>query len=149
MAFKLTEEVHNHIIDQAQELYPQQATGFLYGSGGKLKIVNHVLFIDNASSNPEANYRISEKDYLNAELYAVKNNLELLGVFNSSQKHFAVPTELDLQFAIPNFTYLKLSLFNRRVSDIKAWELNDFNMFEEKKLKLPEYDFNKNELQTA
>lgn len=149
MAIKLTEEVHDQIVDQAQELYPNQSTGFLFGIGGKLKIVNDVLFVSNTTSDTKANYRISEKDYLNAELYAVKHGLELIGVYHSSQKHFAVPTESDLAFALPNFTYLKLSLFNRRVSDIKTWELNDFNIFEEKNLKLPEFDFSESELQIA
>ncbi len=149
MAIKLSEEVQDEIIDFSQEQYPNQTTGFLFGIGGKLKIANEVKFVNNTASDQIDGYQINEKDYLNAELYAVKNQVELLGVYHSSQKHFAVPTEKDLSSALPNFSYIKVSLFNRRVSDLKSWTLNDFNIFQEEQVKLPEFDFSENELQIA
>src|SRR5690554_5085356 len=84
--------------DDATNAYPDECCGFMFGSEGNAgnRTVSCAVPVHNASvENRGRRFRISPRDYLNAEQYALDNDLMLLGVYHSHPDHPAAPSEHD------------------------------------------------------
>lgn len=78
-------------------------------------------------------FEIAPKEYLKAEDFAAKNKLVLLGIYHSHPDHPAVPSVSDRVSAQPYFSYVILSVVNKRFSAIRSWKLTDDLQFTEEK----------------
>ena len=116
-------EVQQNIIQEAVTAYPEVCTGFLYGQEeeGSRRIVTHVL------KHPST---ITSQDYEQAENYAEKQQLELLGVYYSRPDHSATPSVQDRSVAQPLLSYLIISVNNGKPGYMRSWRLNG-GVFEE------------------
>jgi|AP82_1055514.scaffolds.fasta_scaffold00035_13 proteasome lid subunit RPN8/RPN11 len=119
-------DVHRHLIST----YPHEGCGFFYGKIGERKEVLDVREVKNQNTeNPERAFEISGIDYVKAERYALENNLDLLGVYHSHPDHPAVPSEHDLRYALPNFSYIIVSVIRGEIAATSSWTLNEENKF--------------------
>ena len=125
----------------AVRTFPDECCGFLFGVEKRdERLVTDVLIVNNATEgDKKRRFEISPKDYMKAEQYAEKNNLQLLGIYHSHPNHPAVPSEHDRVAAQPWFSYIIISVINKDVDAIRSWRLNENNQFEEEKL--PDYQF--------
>ena len=117
----------------AVHTFPDECCGFIFGLQGNLKDdVKIALEVNNAEALDKNRYfKISSYDYLKAEHYAEQNNLALLGIYHSHPNHPALPSPDDTQFALPNISYLIISVYGQIVSEIKCWRLDENKMFTE------------------
>ncbi|WP_083257231.1 M67 family metallopeptidase [Arcticibacter eurypsychrophilus] len=76
-------------------------------------------------------FKINPYDYMKAERYAEQNNLALLGIYHSHPNQPALPSPDDKQFALPNISYLIISVSGRGVSAPKCWQLDEEQKFQE------------------
>lgn len=104
---------------------------FFFGIQGKFEDeVKIALEVKNDEASEKNRYfKISSYDYMNAERYAEKNNLALLGVYHSHPNHPALPSSEDTQLALPNISYLIISVYGQLISEIKCWQLDDNRRF--------------------
>jgi proteasome lid subunit RPN8/RPN11 len=125
----------------AVKTFPDECCGFLFGiEKSDDRLISDILIVNNAKEgDKKRRFEISPKDYMKAEQYAEKNNLQLLGVYHSHPNHPAVPSEHDRAAAQPWFSYIIISVINKNVDTIRSWRLNENNQFEEEKL--PDYQF--------
>jgi proteasome lid subunit RPN8/RPN11 len=125
----------------AVKTFPDECCGFLFGIEKRdERLITDILIVNNVKEgDKKRRFEISPKDYMKAEQYAEKNNLQLLGVFHSHPNHPAVPSEHDRAAAQPWFSYIIISVINKNVDTIRSWRLNENNQFEEEKL--PGYHF--------
>jgi proteasome lid subunit RPN8/RPN11 len=86
---------------------------------------------ENIAENRKDRFEISPLEYLNAERYADRNSLRLLGIFHSHVDHPAIPSESDRLSAYPELSYLIISVTNQKFKDIRSWRLNLSARFEE------------------
>jgi len=115
------------------EDYPNECCGFLYGAEGSVRVIHEAKpVLNKVTENRKRRFEISPKDYLAAELYAVKNDLTLLGVYHSHPDHPAVPSIHDFQQAVPFFSYIIISVSGNRVQSLRSWQLSDGYFVEEK-----------------
>lgn len=116
----------------AVEQSSDERCGFLFGSDmGKHRIISNIMEAENEALDRRRTFRISARNYLTAENYATCNNLDLLGIYHSHPNSAAVPSEFDRVCAQPYFSYIILSVMNKKVTAMRSWNLNNSSQFEE------------------
>ena len=109
--------------------FPDECCGFLYGrESDEERIITAAVPVENKKEgDKKRRFEISGIDYMKAEQHALKNKIDLLGVYHSHPQHPAIASEHDLKQAMPFFSYVILSVMDREIDDIKSWKLNKEN----------------------
>lgn len=116
----------------AAESVEEECCGFLFGyERNKDRVVTKIMKAVNVAEQKERRYEISPLEYLNAERFADRNNLMLLGFYHSHVNHPATPSESDRKGAYPGLSYVIISVTNQKFSDIRSWRLNESGRFDE------------------
>lgn len=122
-------------LRSAVEKTSDECCGFLFGTdSGSHRIVSTIMEVDNEAFDRRRTFRISPRNYLKAENFAACNNLQMLGIYHSHPDSPAVPSEFDRVAAQPYFSYLILSVMNRKMTDMRSWNLGDNAQFIEETL---------------
>ncbi|MEZ4982751.1 MAG: M67 family metallopeptidase [Saprospiraceae bacterium] len=129
----ITEEVEKFIQNHGAEYFPNECCGFLYGKEGDKREITLAKRVDNSKEGDQRRrFEISPKDYMDAERFAILNDLDLLGIYHSHPNHPAIASEHDLAKAMPFFSYLIISVNEGIPGDLKSWKLeNDERKFTE------------------
>ena len=105
--------------------YPEECCGAILGTfdaSSNKKIINEVIEIDNISNeDKKRRFMIKPEEYQRVESYAKEKSLILLGFYHSHPDHPATPSDTDLKFAWPFFSYLITT-----VNKSQAKETNSF-----------------------
>ena len=106
--------------------------GLFFGSAvDKDKMVIEAKPIINSKEGDQRRrFEISPIDYMKAERYAIEHNIELLGVYHSHPLHPAIPSEHDLEQAVPFFSYIIVSVDEKQINHTTSWQLNEGGQFE-------------------
>ena len=112
--------------ESAVAAYPEECCGFLYGSDtGPTVNVEAAISVDNRQQERRTHhYFISPEQYLEGEKFAERSGYELVGIYHSHPDHPAIPSQHDLDGALPGFVYLILSIRQGATSEQKWWELS-------------------------
>lgn len=115
-----------------------ECCGFFFGyDSGGLRTITKIMAVRNAApENRFRNFEIASHDYIQAEKFADQYNLQLLGVYHSHPNYPATPSEYDRIAAQPYFSYLILSVINKKFNAIRSWNLNGNFQFEEESLSI-------------
>ena len=98
----------NQLKQEAEAAYPHECCGGILGlKDNKNHIVKKLIPIENTSTeNKTRRFAVSDINYLKLESCADKEGLSLLGFYHSHPDHPAVPSQTDLNFAWPEFSYI-------------------------------------------
>lgn len=119
----------------AEATYPLECCGFFYGREGDDRQVIHALPVDNRKEGDQRRrFEVSPLDYMKAEKYALENGLDLLGVYHSHPDHPALPSEHDRKQALPNFSYIILSVRKGKAKELRSWRLKEAESFFDEEL---------------
>jgi proteasome lid subunit RPN8/RPN11 len=137
MKLNITKEAQQVIINDAEQSYPFECCGFLFGKeADDERVVAIAKEVNNdKAENKERRFEISAVDYMKAERFADENNLTLLGVYHSHPDHPAVPSEHDLKQALPFFSYTIVSVRKNKTDNILSWRLSEKGKFSQEKIK--------------
>lgn len=108
------------IKDHAQRDYPYECCGIIVGKfNGDEKTVTEIIPIINEKEeeNRHNRYLIPSKKVLEAEVYAIKNGLDIVGFYHSHPDHNAIPSAYDIEHALPVYSYLIVSVFDAKAVD--------------------------------
>lgn len=134
----LTEEHIKQIEAHGEKTYPYECGGMLIGRfENGVKMVFELLPMDNAMAESEQHNRvlITPKDVLRAERFAREKKLETVGYYHSHPDHPAIPSQFDLDHALPVWTYIIVSVEKGKAVDLRSWEMeNDRSKFNEELL---------------
>ena len=134
----LTEEHIKQIEAHGERTFPYECGGMLIGRFEQdQKTVVELLPMENAMSESEQHNRvlILPKDVLRAERYAREKKLDVVGYYHSHPDHPAVPSQFDLDHALPVWTYIIVSVREGKAADVLAWEMeNDRSKFNEEEI---------------
>ena len=121
----LTRELLQLIANHAQSTYPEECCGFLIGTTITEKWVRRVLPAPNSNHQSRTNrYSIDPVEIVRADETAQRESLDLLGIYHSHPDAPPQPSLIDRQFAWPTYTYLIVSIDNRVVKEVGAWQLS-------------------------
>ena len=113
-------------MSHARGTYPEECCGLLIGCNSNPRHVQLTFAARNAAQPPRfRRYRIDPIEFIHASNEARRTNLELIGVYHSHPDAPVEPSQVDLENAWPNFTYIVISLEKGALRDVGAWSLND------------------------
>ena len=120
---QLTPEIASAIRAHGRETYPHECCGALVGRD---KDVTSTVPLPNITDEgPRRRFRVSDLDYLRVERAADAAGAELLGFYHSHPDHPARPSQYDLDHALPNFSYIIVSVLAGVAEDMRSWKLRD------------------------
>lgn len=125
------------LLEDAVNAFPDECCGFLLGTSDEddRRIVTEIIVVNNAKEGDKRRrFAIAPLDYLKAEAYAEKKQLQLLGIYHSHPNHPAVPSEHDRVAAQPFFSYIIVSVLEKIPGALRSWRLNDDHHFEEEEV---------------
>ena len=130
-------DAKKRMIDDAVHAFPDECCGFLFGqeTADGTRIIQDLVVVNNAKEGDKTRrFEISPLDYMKAEQYAVDHSQLLLGVYHSHPNHPPIPSEHDRKAAQPWFSYIILSVLDRRFDRLRSWVLNEKEQFEEEQV---------------
>lgn len=138
MMIVLNEQVLGSITAHAERDYPHECGGMLIGrfEEGK-KSVAETFPLENAREEEARHNRvlILPKDVLRAERYAREKQLDVVGYYHSHPESPAVPSQYDLDHALPVWSYIIASVIESKVVDVRSWVMeNDRSKFNEEQI---------------
>ena len=132
-------EEHKKAIEAHGELtYPYECGGMLIGrfdEDGKRTVIE-TFPLENSSTEDQKNrVLILPKDVLRAERYARSKKLDVIGYYHSHPEDVAVPSQYDLDHALPVWSYIIVSVIAGKAADLRSWVMeNDRSKFNEEEI---------------
>ena len=135
----LSEQLIEQIEAHGERDYPHECGGMLIGhfDDEKGRRVVELLPMENASEESTRHNRvlILPKVVLRAERYARGNKLDVVGYYHSHPDDKAVPSQFDLDHALPVWSYVIVSVLQGKAVDVRSWEMeNDRSKFNEQEI---------------
>ena len=121
----LSRTLFSELEAQALEAYPHECCGALLGNvTNDTKHCVELRRIDNSSTeNKQRRFAITAQDYSAVEAYAKKVDRTLLGFYHSHPDHPAQPSDTDLKYAWPFFSYIILSVREQGTEEAHSFVL--------------------------
>lgn len=131
---ELSQNVIDSITAHAERDYPHECGGMLIGhfAADAKKTVTETFPLENAREEEARHNRvlILPKDVMRAERYAREKKLDVVGYYHSHPESPAVPSQYDLDHALPVWSYVIASVMKGKVAEIFSWEMeNDRSKF--------------------
>lgn len=123
---KLTEEHLGEILAHAEADYPHECGGLLLGHlDGEAKTVVETLPMENTAAEETRHDRvlIDPRALMLAEREARKKGLDVIGYYHSHPDDEAVPSQFDLDHALPVWSYIIVSVRDSQAVDWNSWEM--------------------------
>ena len=113
----------------AESTYPEEGGGLLLGrlEDGRA-LVTEVRVLPNTwdvAAEKGRRYLIPSKVMLGEERRADARGLEIVGYFHSHPDHPAIPSEFDREHALPNWSYVIVSVREGQAREVLAWQLRE------------------------
>lgn len=127
MKLVLGQQVMNQIRRHAEETYPHECCGFLFGSqdDGARMVTKIRQQANERTESRENRFLITPVQFREAERAARKAGLLMVGIYHSHPDSPARPSEYDRDHAWPWYSYLILSVGAGKAGDARAWLLKD------------------------
>ena len=134
----LTEEHKKAIESHGEATYPYECGGMLIGhlaENGERTVIE-TFPLENSSTEDQKNrVLILPKDVLRAERYARSQKMDVIGYYHSHPEDVAVPSQYDLDHALPVWSYIIVSVLQGKAADLRSWVMeNDRSRFNEEEL---------------
>ncbi|HRH45710.1 MAG TPA: M67 family metallopeptidase [Pyrinomonadaceae bacterium] len=134
----VTEKHIEDIKAHGETTYPFECGGMLIGTLNPdgSKTVHETFPLENSSTEDQKNrVLILPKDVLRAERYARSQKLEVIGYYHSHPEDKAIPSQYDLDHALPVWSYIIVSVIGGKAVDARSWVMeNDRSKFNEEEL---------------
>ncbi|MEO8072226.1 MAG: M67 family metallopeptidase [Acidobacteriota bacterium] len=139
----ISEELIEQIKAHGERTYPHECGGMLIGhfDPEKGKQIVEILPMENAMEESQQHNRvlILPKDVLRAERFAREKELDVVGYYHSHPDDKAVPSQFDLDHALPVWSYIIVSVLQGKAVVARSWQMeNDRSKFNEEEIKKEE-----------
>ena len=124
MKLCITQEDIKHLIKHAQEGYPHEVVGILAGDKDtqKIRVVRPLI---NEKGTTNNRYQVSALKLMRAEQELEEQGHNILGYYHSHPDHSAQYSEYDREHALPNMSYLIISVQKGIFSHMQSWRLRE------------------------
>ncbi|MGB7070817.1 MAG: M67 family metallopeptidase [Pyrinomonadaceae bacterium] len=133
---QIDEEQIEEIELHGERDHPHECGGMLIGQfhADGTKVVIEIFPLENARLEEDRNDRILilPTDIMRAERYARDNKMDVVGYYHSHPDDKAIPSQYDLDHALPVWSYVILSVMDGKAADVRSWVMeNDRSKFNE------------------
>ena len=135
----LTAEQILQIEQHGEREYPFECCGLLVGHFAESgeKAVAEIFPIENAREEAAKHNRslITPQDLMRGEKYARGKKLDVVGNYHSHPNHSAIPSQFDLDHALPVWSYVIVSVEKGKAVDARSWVMeNNRSKFNEEEI---------------
>ena len=123
MVVKIAKKAYNGMIKHAEEGYPNEICGVMLGKEGVVTDYKRCKNLNKERARDR--YELDPLSFNEADEFARKNELEILGIYHSHPDHASLPSETDRQRAWPNWGYIIFSINNGSYNDARLWYLDE------------------------
>ena len=135
---KVPKQQLDEIRDHGVRDYPYECCGLLlgrFGEDGKTVVETYPISNAREESAKRNRFLITPEELMRGERYARGRDLEVVGFYHSHPDSPAVPSKYDLEHAWPTYSYIIVSTFEGRSTDLFSWEQEtDRSRFNEERL---------------
>ena len=114
----------NDMIAHAEDGFPHEVVGILAGNRDKNEVQVVVILI-NERAETHNRYKVSALRLMKAERELENQGLEIVGYYHSHPNHPAQYSDYDRDHALPNMSYVILSIQDGSFQNILSWRLLD------------------------
>lgn len=107
----------------AAEGYPHEVVGILAGEPGRVTRI--APLINERADSAHNRYKVSGLTLARAEQALEDEGLAILGYYHSHPDHPAQYSEYDRDHALPNLSYVIVSVRGGEIADTLSWRLRD------------------------
>ena len=128
MHIKINQSDLNRIRKHGEEDYPHECCGFLFGqstNGNKNVIKTHPVINSRDAEKRHNRYLITPQAFLKAEHEARDQGLDIIGFYHSHPDAEARPSQYDLDYSWPVYSYLIVSVKNRQAGEATSWQIKE------------------------
>lgn len=129
MKLVLSDDQLNIIRQHGQATYPEEGGGLLLGHlDERHAIVTEIRVLPNTwdvDAERRRRYLIPSRVMLREERSAEARGLDVIGYFHSHPDHPAIPSEFDRDQALPNWSYVIVSVRQGQAGEVDAWQLQE------------------------
>jgi len=129
MILVIDDEQLDIIRQHAQSTYPEEGGGLLLGRFEDSRaVVSEIRVLPNTwdvDAERRRRYLIPGDVMLREQRAADARDLDVVGYFHSHPDHPAAPSEFDREHALPNWSYVVVSVQQGRAGDVLAWRLRE------------------------
>ena len=119
---KIQKKFLAQIQQHGEKTFPEECVGVLLGKQeAKQREVISVLPLENSAASKQTEFSVSLKELQRAEQSALLQNLDVIGFYHSHANFKAVASQKDKSFAIPDFSYPIVSIFNGKTIEVKSF----------------------------
>ena len=117
------------ITAHAEADYPHECGGLLLGhlENGSGKSVVETLPMENTADVETRHDRvlIDPRALMRAERYAHEKGIDVIGYYHSHPDDEAAPSQFDLDHALPVWSYIIVSVRDKKTVNWNSWEMED------------------------
>jgi len=124
----LSEQQTGLIEAHGEKTYPNECGGMLLGSFGDdgKRTVTEIFALENSSEENQQNrIFLLPQDVLRAERHARETKVDVIGYYHSHPEDEAIPSQYDLDHALPVWSYVIVSVRQGKAVDIRSWQMED------------------------
>ncbi len=119
----------DRITAHAERDYPHECGGMLLGhfDAETGKTVTETLPMENTADVERRHDRvlIAPRSVMRAERYAREKGIDVIGYYHSHPEDEAVPSQFDLDHALPVWSYIIVSVRKGKAVDWNSWVMED------------------------
>jgi proteasome lid subunit RPN8/RPN11 len=115
------DRLHAH----AAQGYPHEVVGILAGDPATGQVLRVVPLINERADSPKNRYQVSGLVLMRAEQRLEAEGLGVVGYYHSHPDHPALYSDFDRDHALPNLSYVIVSVQGGTPVDTLSWRLTD------------------------
>ncbi|MFN2149585.1 MAG: Mov34/MPN/PAD-1 family protein [Anaerolineales bacterium] len=126
MTIKLKPDVLRQIHAHGESNYPLEGAGLLIGhsAGTDREVIRlHPLANRFEADQRHYRYRLDPLELMQAEDEVDALGLEIVGIFHSHPDHPAEPSDYDLEWSLPYYSYIITSIAGGQAVESRSWRL--------------------------
>ncbi|MCX8200597.1 MAG: M67 family metallopeptidase [Candidatus Caldarchaeum sp.] len=141
MKLLVRRKIFEEILQRCVDGYPYETAGLMLGFMAPAEVIEIVSVRNVHEGDRRVRYLVDPIEYYNAEKTAEAKGLEVVGVYHSHPDHPARPSAYDLEYALPPWYYLIVSVTAGKAVEYKCWravEKNGVKSFQEQNFEVVE-----------
>ena len=124
MKINIQSEEYSKIVTHACEGYPHEVVGILAGNRSS-NTVTEVKTLFNERGDTNNRYKVGALTLMRAEKALESQGLEIVGYYHSHPDHPSQYSEYDREHALPNMSYLIVSVVEGQEQTKQSWRLTE------------------------
>ena len=124
MKINIQSEEYSKIVTHACEGYPHEVVGILAGNRSS-NTVTEVKTLFNERGDTNNRYKVGALTLMRAEQALESQGLEIVGYYHSHPDHPSQYSEYDREHALPNMSYLIVSIVEGQENTKQSWRLTE------------------------